>query len=57
MKGRCRMTNSVGLVTHVQVQNEDGEPFIITVEEYVDQDVAPDLTTMPVCDREYTPDA
>ena len=57
MKGRCRMTNSVGAVTHVQVENEDGEPFTITVEEYVDKDIAPDLTTMRVCDKEYTPEA
>ena len=57
MKGRCRMTNAVGVVTHVQVENEDGEPFTITVEEYVDQDIAPDLTTMRVCDKEYTAEA
>ena len=56
MKGRCRMTNSLGIVTHVEVQNEDGEPFTITVEEYVEQDGTPDLTTMRVCDKEYAPD-
>ena len=49
MKGVCKFTNSIGVVTHVRVKNDDGEESTMTVEEYTDQDIEPHVMGLSVC--------
>lgn len=49
MRGICKLINSLGVPTHVRVQDVSGGVFVMTIEEYTDQGIQPPVSELPVC--------
>lgn len=48
MQGICRKVVD-GKVKYVLVKGPTGDKFWMTLEQYVDQDIVPHVSTLPVC--------
>lgn len=49
MKGVCKIINSLGVPTHVVVKDQEGKPFTMSIEEYMNQGILPHVADLPVC--------
>ena len=54
MKGVCKKVDSIGVVTRVRVKNDDGTELMMSVEEYIDQDIKPHVYSLSVCAESET---